>query len=552
MRARTNSTVTPYDFRLEVCDVSPSKRPDLVVSIIPFIVEINIYENLGKPYLTGDIVVSDTIGLYPHMDIKGIDRVKIGVKLPDDDAAVTERTFYIDRVINSTRTNDNEIVYVLHIIEEHAFLSNNIMVNEILEGGFGSEGSGTQIIKNVFRNYFGRDIVIDGDAEQSAATGDFRFREITPPTRYIAPNITPLAVAQTIKERMIDEKHTPYFLYSSLVGENVFLQSLMDMLIYNSRYKNSFRFSQAFGQGERDSLSLETQQFNIESYTDTSTLDITKINNAGFLNSMFYFYDVTRAQPFNPHHNDETSSEGSITPGLLGNHWTAHGMFNSNNLSDIEGPSARFAGANEALKYLYPENAVLPWESETGRSDTQFNQNEVRAALLDEVATGPIEALHKRPAARQIINMFASAGFVDGYGSYNENPRSDAQASYLNLVDAHALKEWISSDPIDFVVPGRLFLSRSINDNTYNTSIGRIANLQFTTLEGNTVIPDLKRSGDHLLYAARHMFSIAEGYKVQFTGVKVNPISDTSVSGNIPTNALPPDPEPDTSDGVLV
>ena len=93
-----NTTTTAYDFQLAVCELSPSKRPDLVIDLVPFIVEINIYEHLNKAYLTGNVVVSDPAGLYQHIDIKGIDRLKIGVKLPDEDADTIERTFYIEGV----------------------------------------------------------------------------------------------------------------------------------------------------------------------------------------------------------------------------------------------------------------------------------------------------------------------------------------------------------------------------------------------------------------------------------------------------------------------
>lgn len=530
MTSYPGRSTTAYDFQLEVCELSPSKRGDLVIDLRKFVVEINIYESLSKPYLTGNVVVSDTIGLYPHLDIKGIDRIKIGVKLPDEDADVIERTFYIDHVVNSTRTNDNEIVYIFHIVEEIAYLSSFTLVNDYFEGGSSGVGNGTQILQDLFRNYFSRNISTSGDGADPRSRSPRRYVEATPQIRYIAPNITPLAVAEAIRSRMVDERSTPYYLYSSLAGENIYLQSFMDLLVHNSRYNRPFKFSQANGQGDRGSLSIEAQQYNIESYSDTATLDMSNLNNMGFVNSMFYFYDVTRAQPFNPHHNDPTITNGAIVPSGPGNHWTAYGMFNSSDIISIEGGEVQFTGADEAVRYLYPENAVLPWETPSGKTNPQFNTGDLTTALSTSDARNTVEAVHKRPASKQIINMIASAGFRDGFYSYNESPQ---QSDYLKLVDAHALRAWITSDPIEFVVPGRVFLSRPVGDRPYQTSIGRIADLQFTTIEGNSIIPDLKRSGNHLLYAARHMFSVAEGYKVQFTGVKINPVEDTSVSSDL-------------------
>lgn len=540
MPSYPNNPVTAYDFRLEVCELSPSKKPELVVDIIPFVIEINIYEHLNSSYLTGNIVISDTIGLYPHIDLKGIDRVRIGVRLPDDDADSVVRTFYITNVDNSIRTNDNEYVYVVHIVEEHAFMSSNILVNDYFEGS-GTNGSGTEMMQKLFRNYFGREINTQGDGGLAPTAAIKRFQEITPPTRYIAPNITPLAVAEAIRARMTDEVHTPYFLYSSFAGENVFLQSFMDILIYNSRFTRPFVFSQAHGQGQRDSLSLNSQEYNIESYSDTTSLDFSRINKMGFVNSMFYFYDVTRGIPYNPHHNDRTVSNGSVAPNGPGNHWTAYGMFNSPEIANVSGGTGQFSSGDEAIKHLYPEKAVIPWRSPDGRSDAQFNTGDVVNAQNENGTGGDVEAVHKRPAMKKIINMFASAGYTDGFNSYNENPKNTAQSNYLNLVDAHALKAWITSDPIEFIVPGRIFISRATNDTPYATTIGRIANLQFSSIEGNSIVPDLKKSGDHLLYAARHLFSATEGYKVMFTGVKVNPVSETSISSEYRATSGPDD-----------
>lgn len=497
-------TNTPHDFRLITADMqASSSTPQGVLNILEHIIEVVIYENLDRSFLTGTIVVADGAGLYQAADFKGVERIKLGFALPEkDDTATISRTFYIDKVISNNRANDEASVITLHLIEEIGYLSDYINVNRALYSNNSTVGVGTDIVRKLFKDYFNRDIV--------STTNTI---EKTPPLKVITPNWTPIESAEWVRNRMVDEYSSPYYLYSSFSGGNIYLQSLQDMLRHNTHHQTTFKYSQV--STNTNTANVNSQMFVIENYSDTEGLNMSKINDAGYVNSKFLFHDVNSNYTFIPTNNTPTVNHGAVSTSPGSEHWTAFGMMNSVP-SDSRGTQTE-RGVREGLKHIYPAKSVLPWESKNGGTEAALDGDEVNIGLSTPSGRrSSVEAFHHRPESRVISpTVYSSQQFGPDYLSYTEL-RSEGEA--LQIVDVSAMRHWIVGDPVQITIPGRLFL---MTNTPTQTSIGTIVDLSFVSSDGHSPKLDTKRSGRHLMYAAKHVFSPLAGYRVHATCVKV-------------------------------
>ena len=100
-------------------------------------------------------------------------------------------------------------------------------------------------------------------------------------------------------------------------------------------------------------------------------------------------------------------------------------------------------------------------------------------------------------------------------GSYRE------MSSYERLVTAKSLRNFLTGTNIDINVPGRNFLVEGMN-----RTLGNLINLKF--LKNSINAPnyvDTKKSGKHLIYAARHLFK-KEKYTVTLSCVKIEDLAE--------------------------
>ena len=78
-------------------------------------VELQIYENIYMPYLTGYLLVQDDNDLYRVAEIKGTERVNVRFRSPGSDADI-EKVFIITNVQKSIKVNDQLSQLLFEII----------------------------------------------------------------------------------------------------------------------------------------------------------------------------------------------------------------------------------------------------------------------------------------------------------------------------------------------------------------------------------------------------------------------------------------------------
>ena len=165
----------------------------------PTAVELNIFENIMIPYLTGKLVIADDNDLYRITQMSGTERVKIVLKNPASQEGLIEKTFMITSIRRTVKVNDTTSLLELDILENCAYFSYLRPISKSYTG------TSKEVVSKILAENLNLSLVPDYCKEPEGA-------EI----RYIVPWMTPLEAASNIVNKMHTENGLPYFLFSSL------------------------------------------------------------------------------------------------------------------------------------------------------------------------------------------------------------------------------------------------------------------------------------------------------------------------------------------------
>jgi hypothetical protein len=172
------------------------------VNITNTISDIEIYEDLFKPYLTGRVAFVDYNKVVESINLGGDEKIKFTINKPGSDYDIV-RTFYLDSLINSTKGNEATESYFFHMIEDIEYEGNTVNINKFYEG------KPSTIISNILKEYTGSDLTsIDITKESSE------------PLKVIIPNLDPIDSISWLRKKAITAQGMPYFLYASLGPAN--------------------------------------------------------------------------------------------------------------------------------------------------------------------------------------------------------------------------------------------------------------------------------------------------------------------------------------------
>lgn len=475
---RKTQSQSAKDFVLVSAEISSSFfKEGAAIVITDVVTDIDVYEHVDKPYITGVVTFVDTGRIYEACNFYGIEKFAMKLKLPENSFPTIEKTFYVDKVVRNIRTNDSQAVVVLHLIEEAGYLSEMMNLNRSYYG------KGYRIISNILKEYLGKELSKPPEAGPTYEDN----QDSQPEFGVVIPNMRPIKAADWIKDRITTSDASPFYLFSTFVNDKMHLLPLSKMLEANSLNQSTqpYRYSQAY---TNSNISIDNQAYIIEGYNNPINEEILKINGKGFLNTTFAFHDITRNQVIYPGHRPESIPTR--------NRWTAYDMFQQR--ANLQ----RALGNPININHVYPDRAKLKI-----RGNNAFE-----------------ELLHLRSASKVVTTIYSTDVYNDNIHTINE---SRSQGEFLKRLDSHGLRNWLVNSPLNFVVPGRNFLIGNAH-----ATIGNKYKLIFLTQSGHAgvytnAIRDPKISGDYFIYAARHSFT-REGYTVHMTGVKIQDVPDPS------------------------
>jgi hypothetical protein len=240
------------------------------INIYGLVTDIEIFEHLDLPYLTGQIALVDSERLFDRLDLQGAEYITVKVKQSKEDNSI-EKRFVIDRVINVTKINETSELITLHFIEDIAIDSRLYNVNRSYNG------SPIKILSSIAADYLNKEI-------------DFINEEtFQQKLKVIIPNLEPLSAMAWIKNRATTFEGSPYYLFSTFIGNKlnfIDLKSIIEQQPINT--KSPFVHGVNYNSTENVN---GFRYYPIKSYSYNENDDMYSLIGRGLIGAQYNYYN---------------------------------------------------------------------------------------------------------------------------------------------------------------------------------------------------------------------------------------------------------------------
>jgi len=251
------------------------------VNIAMHVSEIEIYENIELPYLTGTFNMKDDLDIYNGISWNGTEIIDITFESPENIGNYITKRFTPVEVVDTAKAAENIEGLEIKIIETNGFHSAMMQINKCYSG------TPDQIIKNILKDN------LDMDMEEEDMPSIKPFQE---PMKFVVPNMHPFQACEAIRQKMSTDLGLPYFLYSTLNTKNLQLKSLEEMLRTPSiNPKAPYRFSRAYNQSSV-SIAAEENIVNVSGYTSMHKQNSLILMKSGATAGQHSITDITTGQ----------------------------------------------------------------------------------------------------------------------------------------------------------------------------------------------------------------------------------------------------------------
>jgi len=414
-----------------------SDRLSSEVDLISAMSDLEIFEHIEKPYLTGLLVITDAERFYEKADILGGERIRVTIKSGREFTRSFTKIFYIDRVVSTQKSTERDTTIIFHLVEDIKYFSNLQFVSKSYRG------KPTDIIEKISK-FIDKEINVVGRDSQNI--------------KVIVPNLTPLAAMSWIKNRASTVEGYPFYLFSSLVGDELNLIDLGSMVSQENLTKN---FPFKYYQSAMSDFDIISKRRAIQYYKHNDAEDLYTLIAKGLIGARYQYINTL----------DENIYQ-----------------FDFDVVKDLLKPLIDKILVGRQKNVLYSPDYAF--------KDKKFH--EMQSRLITQIG-----GAHTYDTESRLL-------------SYNENIDN---ANYKLMIISKAMENILKKSPLEIGVKGIEFIDGQQNA-TIGNNIGVEfinTNPHNPQIE---LLRDAKLSGDYLIYATRHMFK-KEKYDLSLSCVKL-------------------------------
>lgn len=239
------------------------------------VAQLEIFENIDLPYLTGRIYFKDDARVFDTIAFDGVEECEIILTQPDKTPRDISKTFIIKHVSDTKKVNDLSEIVSLYLIEK-----------------IGYDGS----LERFAKSYTGTPLEIVNKIASEKLNITIDQPSIIPiqkPMKVVIPYFTPLEAIKFIMERMTTIDGLPYQLYSTVNDKNLQLRSLEELLTTPAWNSNSpYRYSRAYTQGHTDHNAKQDPYVVMDYFSPTGGEDTFNLIISGAIGGQFSVVDV--------------------------------------------------------------------------------------------------------------------------------------------------------------------------------------------------------------------------------------------------------------------
>lgn len=359
--------------------------------ITPLITDIEIYEHLDKPYLTGTFSFLDNSGVLGRIRPTGTEEFTLTVKVPEARTRSISKTFIADYLIDVTKQNDNQQLVTFHIIETIGFDTISKNVNRSYKG------YGRQIIEKIIQEFHG-----DYKLSFPIDPHEEKFN-----VKLIVPNMTPLEACQWIRNRTNTTDGLPFYFFSSFsLDKTLHFVSLKRLMEATSIHENT---EYVYAQPATAAVMREDPEkgpFIIQAYSEENSRDTSKLIHEGLISSEYRWWDPLLSKSDFYSWNIQSAAkrvpgvDGKVDPGTKGQ--TKYTLVQSTKTyTDFDSYRERHSSSeyrklsdSKGVRGLIPEgyiNIAVPGKTFL---DSRYNKtigNKINIRFLDSTITPPGE-----------------------------------------------------------------------------------------------------------------------------------------------------------------
>ena len=192
------------EYIIEECSIYSTSGE--VVDVTALVSTINIFEDIFKSSLTGNIALVDTNNLLTRLPLIGQEKLRLKLSTPQITVAdrsrsldFTDHPLYIYQVSAKVPVNDSTDALVLSFTTAEAVRSNRIRVSQAFEGE-----PAVDIIKKIIR-----------DEDLLNSKKEFYYEETANNYKFVSPNMRPIDFINSITSRCLSKTYNfaPTFLF---------------------------------------------------------------------------------------------------------------------------------------------------------------------------------------------------------------------------------------------------------------------------------------------------------------------------------------------------
>ena len=265
-----------------------SERLTESVELNRIVTDVEVFEHIEKPYLTGRIMLIDDSSFYENADIQGTERIQLTIVSSEADSTPIVKTFFVAKVEKIQKVQDNAQTLMIHLVEDIFYLSSLKNVNRHYTG------SRSNIIGKIAQNFLNKRVFLTGK--------DKSVIEV------IVPNLHPLEAMMWLNKKAVNSRGYPFYLYSTFVGDELRMENLGDILqrpaLNAGEDDAAFTISSLKAQ---DTMNVTAQRRIIENHQMNSQENLLDLIRKGLISSKFEYIDTLTEDTRSIDYNSRTS-----------------------------------------------------------------------------------------------------------------------------------------------------------------------------------------------------------------------------------------------------
>ena len=171
------------DYLIESAVITADRSEGSEIDITAIIIQLNIFENIERAYLTGSVTVKDDLDLINQIDITGTERLELVISIPTNPVSLTIN-FIIEGIESAIKYGDQPEMVTFKLIQQVAFDSSTRKFSKAYSG------KPEEIIASILKDNLNLDLI---NLSIPSAQAEMKV---------IIPYMTPLQACDWILSRM--------------------------------------------------------------------------------------------------------------------------------------------------------------------------------------------------------------------------------------------------------------------------------------------------------------------------------------------------------------